>query len=235
MSFGPEYSIFEFDGREELCLKAGQSCSPQILLVPPLFDEMNRLRHILVEVMCDLSAQKIGSILPDLPGTNESTQLQDRATPELWADALENCALQAGNITHVASFRGGTLIDHKIDLPHWRFSPVKGSNLLRTMMRTRIASDKESGISISMADLNQMVLSDAVNLAGNILSPKMFNQLNAAVPADLADTRIVRLQSENKEADGNLAGGPFWLRAEPTADKQLTNAIAKDLGDWAAA
>ncbi|VAW01196.1 hypothetical protein MNBD_ALPHA04-1256 [hydrothermal vent metagenome] len=234
MSAGPEYSVFLFDGHSELCLKSGQSCSSQILLVPPLFDEMNRLRHILIDVMRDLATRGIGSILPDLPGTNESTQPQDHATLELWARALANYAEQAENITHVASFRGGTLIDHKIGLPHWRFSPVKGSNLLRTMMRTRIASDKESGISTSMADLSQMAQSNTINLAGNLLGPEMFNQLNAAVPTDLADTRIVRLQSENKEADGNLAGGPFWLRAEPTADTQLTSAITKDLADWVA-
>ncbi len=183
-------------------------------------------------MMLRLEEHNIGAILPDLPGTNESMQPQHAMDLDKWASALLSFSEQAENPTHVASFRGGSLVDHKIELPHWRLSPVKGRSLLRTMMRTRIAADKESGLSTSMSDLMETAHRDVLNLAGNLLNPEMIKQLDSAQPFEFSDTRTVRLESEAKEADAIVNGGPFWLRAEPSDDMDLVTAISNDLIDW---
>jgi hypothetical protein len=47
----------------------------RLLIVPALFDEGNRMRRLTVEVMRRLAASGIASVLPDLPGLQESTFL----------------------------------------------------------------------------------------------------------------------------------------------------------------
>ena len=50
----------------------GPASGPTIMILPSLFEEANRMRRILVEVMRGLVASGLASALPDLPGTNES-------------------------------------------------------------------------------------------------------------------------------------------------------------------
>ena len=147
---------------------AGADHEVHILLIPPLFDEMNRMRHMLVDVMMLLDDRGIGSLLPDLPGSNESLFPQDQASLTVWKDALAACAGALGHPAHIASFRGGCLVDSFTpEARHWRLTPAKGSSLLRTMMRTRIASDKETGLTTSMAELTEAAGSQTILLAGN--------------------------------------------------------------------
>ncbi len=143
-----ECSSYRFADRDEYCLRAGSEYKTQILLIPPLFDEMNRTRRMIVDVMRLLANRGVGTFLPDLPGTNESLLPQQDVSLKIWQEALESCFSSNLKICFVASFRGGCLIDGiSSELPVWRLTPARGRSLLRTMMRTRIASDKESGIS----------------------------------------------------------------------------------------
>jgi len=233
VSSAPEFASYTFDGRDELCLKVGGAHQKHILLIPPLFDEMNRMRRMLVDVMRHLDAHQIGSILPDLPGTNESLLPQDKASLGIWTKALTNCASQHDCSDHIASFRGGSLIDGIIGAnQHWRLTPAKGSTLLRTMMRTRIASDKESGVSLTMAKLAERAQSETILLAGNSISPAMFTALQDALPTEPEALRTARLESDSQKADIKLPGSALWLRAEPDADTVLSSAIADDLASW---
>jgi hypothetical protein len=56
----------------------------RLLIVPALFDEGNRMRRLTVEVMRRLAASGIASVLPDLPGLQESTFPLERANLGLW-------------------------------------------------------------------------------------------------------------------------------------------------------
>ena len=96
----------------ELVLRHGpDGAGPRVLFVPPLFEEANRLRRTLVLAMRALAARGIASLLPDLPGQNESLAVTETATLELWRGALaELVATEPGPVL-VASVRGGTLID----------------------------------------------------------------------------------------------------------------------------
>ncbi|QJB68451.1 hypothetical protein [Parasphingorhabdus halotolerans] len=228
-----EFSSYHFDEYDELCLISGSQHQIKILLVPPLFDEMNRMRRALVDAMHLLDECRIGSILPDLPGTNESLFPQGEANLTLWRSALNMCISQHTDCKSIASFRGGCLIDDfDCELPRWRFSPAKGRSMLRTMMRTRIASDKEAGNVTKMTDLQDQAISSNLNLAGNIIGPSMFAELDQAEPITLENTRVVRLESDSADADVKLAGSALWLRAEPDADQLISTAMANDLASW---
>ncbi|GAA0484061.1 hypothetical protein GCM10009096_28250 [Parasphingorhabdus litoris] len=236
MSLSLEYSSYQFNGNDELCLRAGAVHSKTILIIPPLFDEMNRMRRMLVDVMRLLDERAIGSILPDLPGTNESVFPQDQTSLAIWRNALNACSKTLAEPYKIASFRGGCLVDDFTDnVAKWRLSPVKGLTLLRTMMRTRIASDKEAGMATTMAQLTTEAAESQVNLAGNTIGTALFSDLENALPPSSSAVRTAQLENDTKAADIRLSGSALWLRAEPGDDLLLSGAIATDLTSWMSA
>ncbi len=106
------HSGYVFARAEEYCLMAGDAnASRRILIVPPLFDEMNRMRRVLVSAMRELADLGVCSILPDLPGCNESMARLVDQDLDKWRGAIAAVAEQLG-ATHIASIRGGVLIDN---------------------------------------------------------------------------------------------------------------------------
>jgi hypothetical protein len=220
-----EYLTYEFEGQNENALCFGLHHDRRILILPPLFDEMNRVRRMLVQAMRDLDAQGCGSIMPDLPGCNESLAALDVQDLSLWRSAVVAASSQFG-ATHVAAIRGGALIDDALpDLPHWRLAPAKGQSLLKTMIRTRIAGAKEEGVALTEAGLLADAQSRPVSFAGNRLSPAMVAQLGEAVPAELGNAVERRLGED-------IQGSTLWLRAEPQDDLAMSQSIAHDLAAW---
>lgn len=223
----PDYRTYDHAGHDEICLSFGAGHARQILLVPPLFDEMNRLRRVLVSAMRDLAGRGVGSLLIDLPGCNESLVQLAKQDLASWRGAVSACVDQLG-ATHIASFRGGSLVDDgPAKLPHWRLAPAKGSSLLKTMIRTRIAGEKEAGNAVTEAQLMAQAAQAPIELAGNLLGPAMVARLGAAEPAPLA------VLTERKLGE-DIAGSPLWLRAEPQDDPAFAAAIADDLDRWSA-
>lgn len=217
---------YESGGLNEFCLSFGKADAARtILVIPPLFDEMNRTRRMLVEAMRMLADRGVRSLLPDLPGCNES--LADIATQTLhsWRNAMTDAARQLG-ATHIASIRGGVLIEGCPALPHWRLAPAKGSSLLKTMLRTRIAADKEAGRANSMENLLADAQNGPLELAGYMLSPDMLFSLEQGEAAPMEGARNVAL--------GEIGGSALWLRAEPGDDSAMSAAIAEDLDRWSA-
>ncbi|MFT6008579.1 MAG: hypothetical protein ACI9TB_001815 [Parasphingorhabdus sp.] len=232
MTSAPAFVTYEFAERKELCLSAAAQSPCRVMLVPPLFDEMNRLRKMMVDVMRSLAALEVGSFLPDLPGTNESQIALERITLSDWQTAIQACA-QQHEISHIASFRGGALTVTAMDkASHWIFSPVKGATILRTMLRTKVAADRESGLNTSLADLTAKAEAGPIELAGNILGSNLFAQMNAAEIPELNNQRIIRLESDNKPSDMQIPGSALWLRAEPDDDLAMSSAIAEDIAVW---
>ena len=201
-----------------------------LLIVPPLFDEMNRMRRVLVSAMRHLAERGVASVMPDLPGCNES--LSPLAVQDLnsWRGAI-SAAAQAFGTTHIASLRGGSLIDDGPDmLPHWRLAPVKGSSLLKTMLRTRIAGDKEAGFVSNMESLMEQGLREPIELAGNIIGPAMLASLEAGEPAQLSQLTQASLGA----GDDGVNGSALWLRAEPQDDAAMAASLAVHLDRWSA-
>ena len=223
----PEYLCYKFTEQDELCLSFGGDSARRILIIPPLFDEMNRMRRVLVSAMRDLAGRSVSSVLIDLPGCNESLSKLDDQSLDSWRDAVAACATQL-SVTHVASMRGGALVDNcHPALPHWRLAPVKGASLLKTMIRTRIAGEKEAGKSVSEAQLMTLAETAPIELAGNMLGSDMVAQLAVAEPVALANLTERKLGED-------IIGSPLWLRAEPQDDAAFAASIAADLDRWSA-
>ncbi|MCW5647052.1 MAG: hypothetical protein KIT23_07505 [Sphingopyxis sp.] len=200
-----------------------------ILFVPPLFDEANRTRRTLVLAMRALGADGFATLLPDLPGQNESLVPLEQADLANWQSALADAAATINGPLIIASLRGGALIDHHAKAAAWwRLAPVSGAALLRTLMRARVAADREAGLTSSLDSLQAESATALLILAGNLLSPAMMGQLGSAEVEPVAPLRTVTLGSG---ADA-IAGTPLWLRAEPGEDSTMAAAIAADIAAW---
>lgn len=199
------------------------------MFVLPLFEEANRTRRTLVLAMRALAADGYAALLPDLPGQNESLVPLTEVDLENWQSAFADAAAAIDGPLIIASLRSGTLIDH---LPKaaawWRLAPVGGASLLRTMMRARIAADREAGLTSSLDSLQTDATTAPLLLAGNRLSPTMIAQLGAAETRPVTPLRTVTLGSG---AD-TIAGTPLWLRAEPGEDSAMAENIAADIAAW---
>jgi len=200
-----------------------------VLFVPPLFEEANRTRRTLVLAMRALAANGFTALLPDLPGQNESLVPLDQVDLSIWQAALADTAATIDGPLIIASLRGGTLIDHQAKAAAWwRLAPVSGASLLRTLMRARVAADREAGRTSSLDSLHAEAATAPLLLAGNRLSPAMIAQLGSAEVQPILPLRTVTLGSG---ADA-IVGTPLWLRAEPGEDAVMAAAIAADIAAW---
>lgn len=204
------------DGRtstEYACgfLRGRQTC---ILIVPPLFDEANRMRRLLIETMRLLDAARIDCILPDLPGTNESPQNLDRMSLQGWYQSMISAATHFG-ATGVLAVRGGGLVAPA--LPGWLYAPTSGTAILRQMMRMRILAAREAGRDESSADLLEQGRATGLDLAGYPLPAEMVAGLQDAVPP----TTLKAIHQSD------IGGTSLWLRAEPDHDANQAEALAR--------
>lgn len=197
----------------------GQTDGPQVLVVPPLFEELNFTRATVTAMARALAGRGIGVWIMDLPGTGESLAALAEVRLGDWRGAVAAAAARIGQ-PHVAAMRGGVLIDGAAQaLSRWRFAPADGAALLRQMERAQAIGDRESGRA-TMAGAGH------VDLVGYRLSRDLLDELRAALP---------------DEPGGRLRVVPFagpgvapWRRAEPTSDLTLAGALAADLAEWIA-
>ncbi len=200
----------------ELALVFDRDRAKRVLVAPALFDEATRMRRFTVEVMRRLDGAGLDCFLPDLPGCNESEQDLALVEPEDWRMALEAAARHFG-ATHVLAIRGGGLLLPP-KLPGWHYAPVKGSSLIRTLLRARIIASREAGVDEDAATVMDQGLSLGLDLAGYALSGEMLRQLDQALPPRRAD--LIPLDQET------IGGGALWLRAEPDEDPAQADALA---------
>lgn len=186
----------------------------RLLIVPALFDEGNKLRRLTVEVMRRLDIDGIDSLLPDLPGCNESQQPFDSQTPGTWFDAISNAASHFG-ATHALGIRGGCLFTPAA-LPRWHYAPVKAASILRQMMRARILASREAGLEEFGEDLVAMAQTRGIELTGYPLGPDFYRDFETMLP-DAGATVVLQ---------EDVGGGGLWLRAEPDDDPDQADALA---------
>jgi hypothetical protein len=225
LSDEPRHLSYNIAGRAEQYLAFGDSDSSgdrkgqRILFVPPLFDEMNRVRRTWVQAMRLLEGRGIASALPDLPGCNESSAPMARQSLSTWREAV-TAAAAAFSATHIFSVRGGCLIDDAAHLPVMRLAPVKGSSILKAMIRARIAGDKEAGIITSADSLAMAVQQAPVELAGHRIGMQLWQDLDNAVPPDLIHDAYDIMPNSGKS-------WALWLRAEPQYDADIAAELAQ--------
>ncbi|MFM5954635.1 MAG: hypothetical protein ACKOPE_10100 [Novosphingobium sp.] len=200
----------------ELALTFDQGRSKRLLIAPALFDEANRMRRFTVEVMRRLDGSGLDCFLPDLPGCNESERDLALIEPEDWRMALEAAARHFG-ATHVLAIRGGGLLLPP-KLPGWHYAPIKGSSLIKTLLRARIIASREAGVEENAAELMETARELGIDLAGWSLSGEMLRQLDQMVAPKRGD--LIPIDHET------LGGSPLWLRAEPDENPDQADALA---------
>lgn len=224
---------YSFSGNSEQYLHFGRKHPRQILIIPPFFEEMNRTRRLLITAMRTLDEARIGTILPDLPGQNESLVPDSGISLAMWGAALERLAAQSGVIIDmVAAIRSGAMLDDAVDCARrWRFAPEDGPTLLRQLVRTRLAADREAGISTSKAVLLAQARQENMEFAGVQMTPALIEELESAtLPAH--DVRTVLLEGSAGPADTYVSGKPLWRQSEPQEDHWLAQQIAADMAGW---
>ena len=210
---------------EEFAIVAGPAAAAaRVLIVPALFEEANRTRRLLVETMRALARADIASVLPDLPGCNESLAPLERQDLVTWRDAM---AAAAGHFAanHVLSLRGGALVAPG-DLPGWRLEPVGGAQVLRPLLRARTLASREEDRTETMDGLLDRGRDAGIELAGY--------RLGAALVRDLEASSLPEAPIQPALTLDDLGGAALWLRSEPGEDADLSAAlaarIAADLG-----
>lgn len=201
---------------EEAAVAFDRARAARLLIVPPLFEEMNRTRRFLTQTQRALDVAGIDSFLPDLPGCNESPQDFSAQSLGSWRDAMLAAARHFA-ATHLLALRGGALVFPTM-LPGWVLEPVKGASILRQLLRARVLSAREAGLAEDSAELLEKGRNHGLELAGYKLGAALVAGLDAAVPEDEGQ-RVIR-QSE-------LGAGALWLRSEPGEDPEQSAALAR--------
>ena len=224
----PRISHYEWSGGREAMLRFGPDHGPTVIAALPLFEEANRTRAAMVDVLRRLAARGIAGALPDLPGTGESLVETADATLADWRGAFAAAAATLPGPVHVVAWRGGAVVDAEAVLTsRWWLAPLDGAGVMRDLRRAQAVSDNRH------------------LFAGNALSAELIADLEAARISDparpeLARTgeavrvplRTLRLDTDPRPADAHIAGRPLWRAAEPGTDAALQAALADDIAAW---
>jgi len=220
---------YDWAGGREAMIRFGPATGPVVVLALPLFEEANRTRTFATGLLRQLADRGIGSVLPDLPGQNDSPVATEHAMLAGWRAAFAAAVAATGRPAHSVTIRGGSLVDHDAAvLGRWQLAPAKGEALVRELFRTAQAGGEPVEI-----DLNAW--SDEggpVAIAGNRVSRPLLRDMNAADCVRDGLVRVVRLETDPAVADRKVAGVPLWRQSEPGNDPALAALLADDIADW---
>lgn len=231
MSAELSYRSYRWHGGDEWLAEIGHG--PPVLLVPPLFEELNRCRAFLARIMRALAEAGLKAVLPDLPGTGESPRALSDADWGDWTGALGLLSFDLKarvQVPLIASFRGGCLLEERTEaVGTWRFAPAAGSALVRDLVRAKQATMPDK----PRADVIEAGARDATSeFAGYMITPSVFASLRDAALPDRDALRTVRLDSDPAPADFKVQGKPLWRQSEPGNDLALADVLAADIVGW---
>ncbi|WP_234030124.1 alpha/beta hydrolase family protein [Erythrobacter mangrovi] len=201
---------------EEMALALDGKRSTRLLVIPPFFEEANKFRHQILEIIIRLNERGIDSICPDFPGCNESLAPHSAQSLVGWRIA----AMAAANhfsATHVLAIRSGCWIAPS-SLPGWLYAPPKPGQVLRAMLRARILAEREAGQQESAETLLEKGRKKGLEIAGWELGSTLIDELEAT-EFSAGDLHSVVDHSE-------IGGKALWLRAENDFDTEQAEALA---------
>lgn len=216
LSGGLSYERYVVGDQAEWLARVGPDHGIPILILPPLFEEMNRTRAFLFSIMRGLAVDGFRCCLPDLPGTGESRRALGRCSWTGWTSAISLVADQIRSTKTkllIASFRGGALLTDSNEAAHWRLAPVNGAALIR--------------------DLDRSGLVGGHGGAGYSIPPAIASALSSVILPELEQVFTVRLASDPKPADAKLDGPALWRRSEPANSTELAQLCASNIEAWA--
>lgn len=208
-----QMEVYSTGRSEEQFLKFNPQYDIQVILIESLFEERNFLRRTMVGLARALGGRGIGAVIADIPGCGESLLALDEVAVADWYEAIarisDHLTAEYGWPPHLASIRGGALLDHTAKAASWwRFAPVSGHDLLRPMRQAQRLGGTD----------------EIERLAGYPISPAMIVDLEAAVPQSPA--------GPVRESPVAMTGTPLWRLAEPAEDSALVDGLTSDLVEW---
>jgi hypothetical protein len=210
------FDHYDWPGGRETMLRSGPAHGPTVIVAPPLFEEANRTRALLVATLRALAERGIGGALPDLPGQGESLVATRDATMADWRRAFAAAATMLDGPVHVVAVRGGVLVDRACEAAsRWHLSPIVGAAQVRELERLRSTADQPTDL-----------------FAGNDLPPALLTALEEAEPVSTRPLRTVRLADDPRPADVKIPAAPPWRTAEPQRHDILAAALADDIAAW---
>ncbi len=201
---------------EEMVLRFDEARKERLLIVAPLFEEANKFRHQIFEMMCNLDSRGVDCFCPDLPGCNESLAAHGEQTLAGWRTAVE---LAAGHfaVTHVLAVRSGCWLV-PATRPAWLYAPARPAQVLRGLVRSRTLTAREAGSAETARAILETGRTTGIDLAGWTFSPELIRELEAEPFAPSARHRVIE--------QGEVGGTPLWLRAENDHDSDQADALA---------
>ena len=193
----------------------------KIILLQPLFEEANRFRRTMCQIVRTLDEAGIHAVVPDLPGMGEHPLGYDTVSVEdirVALGSLTHEIAKSGRLLGTAAFRAGCLFDAWVDNPnHWRFAPESGERFVRTLLRTEDQAESDANrLFVSGQRASRMFLTDFERLG--LCPTERF--------------RTVRLSSDRGAADLHVDGSPLWRHAEPGEDLDLARSLSDDIASW---
>ena len=211
-----------------------------MLILPALFEEMNRTRRLCALTGAALARAGVRSWLPDLPGTGDHEagfEAMDWARWRAALDALASVAA-AGGAVHLLAVRGGALLVDAVPgaASLYRLAPpASGMKLLRDLWRARAAADREAGGASSVASLEAGSGAGAtIEAAGYSISAPLAADLRRAGPSTPGCPTRTAATAPADGVDVVLPGPPLWRQAEPLDAAPLADALAADWLAWTA-
>ncbi len=201
---------YRWAGGQEALLRFGPDDGPVVVVLLPLFEELNRTRAFGVSILRALARRGLAGVLPDLPGQVDSLVYTEKLCPTDLQQAVSDLAQSLAGPVFGVAIRSGALFDAALPR-RWHLSPQTGAELARALQRLR-------------------KLGDGISFAGNTLPDDLLAAIEATplTPAQ----RTVRLEGDSAPADLHLPGAPLWHRAEPDNDPDLAEQLAADIYHW---
>ena len=223
----PRFSHYDWGGGREWMMSFGPEDGPQLLIVPPLLEELNRTRKLFSDTMRALADRGVASHLPDLPGTGESCMALGDLVWDDWRQAIAKAA-DSISATAVFGIRGGCLIDDATGSGNTcRFAPTEGKRLIRDLIRARSVTDP----GFDSAAQKAVFEAGTTMLGGYPISAQFASSMRDAAPADI-DSFTIRLEGDRGEADAHIEGAALWRRAEPGGSPKLAQSLADAIFGW---
>ena len=201
---------------EEMVLGFDRTRAQRLLVVPPLFDEANKFRHQIFEIMRRLDAREVDCFLPDLPGCNESMAPQAEQSIAAWREAVAAAAAHFRTDRILAIRSGAWLVPD--GYAGWAYAPAKPKQVLRGMLRARTIAAREAGRSETAEALLAEGRATGLDLAGWQLGAELVREMDDAGFAP--SSALVAIDQ------AEIGGKPLWLRAENDVDPAQASALA---------
>ncbi|MBX7496227.1 hypothetical protein K3172_10220 [Qipengyuania sp. 6B39] len=200
---------------EEMMLGFDQGRTTRILLLAPLFDEANKFRRQLVEIMRRLDQNGIDSFLPDMPGCNESLARHGEQSLARWQEVAARAADHV-RATHVFAIRSGSWLAPEAHAG-WLYAPARPAKILRSLARARTLAAREAGRDETVDSLLEQGRTKGIELTGWELGSRLVGELETAQFEPAAAYSVI------EQAD--IGGKPLWLRAENDVDPAQADAL----------